>query len=411
MINKPTIFLSLLLIMLSCQSERDKKVIRSPATGIWRGIIHTQGQELPFNFNIEKSDNDQIRVSLINGDENIPIDEVVIREDSIYIPMHIFDADLVAHFSDQEMKGYWRKNYAKGYVIPFTARHGESFRFIDQPVDSHENIEGRWEVYFENSSGKKLAVGEFRQDGHKITGTFLRPSGDYRYLVGEIDGNRLYMSTFDGEHAYLFAAIVEGDRITGDFYSGKTRHDTWSATRNDDIELADAHSLTYLKDGYERIDISLPDLNGNPVSLQDPKYRSKVVILQIFGSWCPNCMDETKFLAQWYLENKDRGVEIVAIAFERKDDLAYARTRIEKLKKRFNVQYDFLFGGKADKTYTSKALPMLSGSLSYPTMIIIDRSREVRDIHTGFSGPGTGEYYDKFVEEFNTMMQEILTED
>lgn len=410
MIRKITIFISLILIALCCQLKKETDVDSNPSTGIWRGIIHTQDQELPFNFSIEMDDKDQIQVSLINGEEKIPIDEVKILDDSIYIPMHIFDADLVASFNDHEMTGYWRKNYADGYIIPFTARHGETYRFINQPGDVQANIQGRWEVYFENSSGRKLAVGEFYQNGHNISGTFLRPSGDYRYLVGEIDGNQLFMSTFDGEHAYLFTATIDGDRISGDFYSGKTRHDTWSAVRNDAIKLADAHSLTYLKDGYETVDFTLPDMNGKSVSLKDPKFQNKVVIIQIFGSWCPNCMDETRFLSKWYLDNKDRGVEIIAIAFERKDDLNYARTRMEKLKKRFNVQYDFLFGGKSDKAYTTKAFPMLKGSISFPTMIVIDRSKKVRDIHTGFSGPGTGVHYDKFVEEFNILMEEILTE-
>ena len=410
MINKILIYISLVLFMFSCQSKKGAEVINSPSAGLWRGIIHTQGQELPFNFSLEKNDMDQIQVSLINGEEKILIDDVKIRDDSIFIPMHIFDADLVASFNEHEMTGYWRKNYAEDYLIPFTARYGDTFRFFDKPKEVRVNIQGRWEVYFENSSGKKLAVGEFYQNGSNVTGTFLRPSGDYRFLAGEVDGNQLYMSTFDGEHAYLFTATIEGDHMNGDFYSGKIRHDTWSAVRNDEIKLADAHSLTYLKDGYETVDLSLPDMNGNPVSLQDPKYQNKVIIIQIFGSWCPNCMDETKFLSKWYLDNKDRGLEIIAIAFERKDDLNYARTRIEKLKKRFNVQYDFLFGGKSDKTYTRKALPMLEGSISFPTMIVIDRSKKVRDIHTGFSGPGTGAYYDTFVEEFNILMEEILTE-
>lgn len=410
MFNKLVHFISLILILFSCQSEKTGEVPINPSTGIWRGIIHTQGQELPFNFSIEKNDMNQVHLSLINGEEKIRIDEVRIEGDSIFIPMHVFDADLVASFTDHEMTGYWRKNYAEGYVIPFSARHGETFRFIEQPGEVKANIQGRWEIYFENSSGKKMAVGEFYQNGPNISGTILRPSGDYRYLVGEIDGNQLYMSTFDGEHAYLFTATIDGDQISGDYYSGKTRHDSWSATRNDEIELASAHTLTYLKEGYESVDFSLPDMNGDLVTLNDPKFENKVVIIQIFGTWCPNCMDETRFLSEWYNNNMDKGVEIVAIAFERKDDINYARARIDKFKKRFNVQYDFLFGGKSDKSYTSRALPMLKGSVSFPTMIVIDRSKKVRDIHTGFSGPGTGDYYTTFIEEFNNLMKEIILE-
>jgi thiol-disulfide isomerase/thioredoxin len=379
-------------------------------SGEWRGIIHTQGQELPFNFSMNFTEDGHLTVILKNGEEKIRIDNVSINGDSIIIPMHIFDADLVALYSKNELKGYWRKNYVKDYKIPFSASYGDTFRFFNQPQASNVQIGGRWEVYFKNASGEKLAIGQFRQKGQSVSGTFLRPSGDYRYLVGEIHGDQLFMSTFDGAHAYLFIATIDDQHITGDFYSGKTRHDTWRAIRNEDIVLPDPNSLTYLKEGYRAIDFKLPDMNDDPVSLKDPKFKDKVVIVQIFGTWCPNCMDETKFLSAWYNQNNDRGVEIIALAFEQKDDLQYAKGRIEKLKKRFNVQYDFLFGGKSDKTYTSKALPMLKGAVSFPTTIFIDRSGVVRKIHTGFTGPGTGEYYEQFVEDFNLFMDKLIQE-
>jgi peroxiredoxin len=347
---------------------------------------------------------------LINGEEKILIEDASISGDSIFIPMHIFDADLVASFNEKKMMGYWRKNYVEDYIIPFTAEKGGTFRFVDQPSSPPSSIEGRWEVYFKNASGEKLAIGQFKQIGHRVSGTFLRPSGDYRFLVGEVDGNHLFMSTFDGEHAYLFTGIIDGAGIKGDFYSGKTRHDTWRAERNENIELPDQSSLTYLKEGFKTIDFELPNMHGDLVSLKDPKFNNKVVIVQIFGTWCPNCMDETKFLAGWYNQNKERGVEIVALSFERKDDFQYAKTRIEKLKKRFNVQYEFLFGGKSDKTYTSQVLPMLNKVVSFPTTIFIDRSGQVRQIHTGFNGPGTGEYYQQFVEDFNLLMDKLLSE-
>jgi peroxiredoxin len=384
--------------------------MKTSIDGAWRGIIHTQDQELPFNFTIKYSESEKLLVTLINGKEELQIEEAEISGDSIIIPMHIFDADLVASFNESEMKGFWRKNYVKDYIIPFSAEKGGTYRFMDEVSPSPMDIEGKWEVYFKGSSGEKLAIGQFEQDGHKVTGTFLRPSGDYRFLVGEIDGNKLFMSTFDGEHAYLFIGIIDGRQIRGDFYSGKSRHDTWRAERNENIELPDPHSLTFLKDGYTAVDFELPNMDGEQVSLKNPKFDNKVVIVQIFGTWCPNCMDETKFLSKWYNQNQDRGVEIVALAFERKDDFQYAKTRIEKLKKRFDVGYEFLFGGKYNKSYTSKALPMLKGVISFPTTIFIDRSGQVRQIHTGFTGPGTGEYYEQFVEDFNLFMEKLIQE-
>ena len=410
MVHKAILIFVFIISIASCNQKNSSRVSGLPLAGDWRGLLYTMGQELPFNFRLEYDEDLDPIVTLINGEEELRISEATFKGDSINIPMHIFDANIVAHYKGNTLKGYWTKNYAKDYKIPFSAILGENYRFYESPDPATVDVTGKWEVYFENSSGKNLAVGIFNQTGNKVTGTFLKPTGDYRFLVGEINGRSLSLSTFDGEHAYLFHADIEGNHMKGDFFSGKTRHDTWKATRNEDIELADPMSLTFLKEGHESLAFKLPDLNGNLDSLSNPKYNGKVVIVQIFGTWCPNCMDETRFLSEWYKKNKDRGVEIIALAFERKNDLNYAKTRIEKLAKRFDVQYTFLFGGNSNKEFTSKALPMLNKFVSFPTTIFVDRAGKVRKIHTGFSGPGTGVYYDNFVTDFNLFMEDLISE-
>ena len=135
-----------------------------------------------------------------------------------------------------------------------------------------------------------------------------------------------------------------------------------------------------------------------------------MVVLQIFGTWCPNCLDETRFLTEWYEENKERDVEIIGLAYEQKDDFDYAARRVRKLVDKLDVGYDFLIAGTSDKAAASKTLPMLNRVMSFPTTITIDRDGLVRNIHTGFSGPGTGEHYEEFVEEFEARMDRLLDE-
>jgi thiol-disulfide isomerase/thioredoxin len=183
------------------------------------------------------------------------------------------------------------------------------------------------------------------------------------------------------------------------------------AKKNDFASLPDPESLTYLKKGYEKIEFTFPDINGKSVTLNDEKYKNKVVILQIFGTWCPNCMDETKFLAPWFLENKDRGVEIIGLAYERKNDFTYASGRVKKMINKFNVPYDFVIAGTNDKAKASETLPQLNKVVAFPTTIFIGKDGKVKKIHTGFTGPGTGKYYDLFVQHFNETVNELLTED
>ena len=172
--------------------------------------------------------------------------------------------------------------------------------------------------------------------------------------------------------------------------------------------MPDLYSLTYLKPGYKKLDFTYPDLNQKPVSLTDAKYKDKVVIVTILGSWCPNCIDETAFLAPWYKANKERGVEIIGLAFERKNDLAFAKTALTRLINRYDVQYDILFAGIADKKVASDALPALNKVLAFPTTIILDRQGNVAQIHTGYTGPATGKYYDEYVAEFNQTIDKLL---
>jgi thiol-disulfide isomerase/thioredoxin len=135
-----------------------------------------------------------------------------------------------------------------------------------------------------------------------------------------------------------------------------------------------------------------------------------VVILQLFGTWCPNCMDETRFLIPWYNQNAGRGVEIIGLAFERKDDFNYASTRVKRMDSKMNVPYDLVIAGTNDKEKAALKLPMLNKIASFPTTIFIGRDGKVKKIHTGFSGPGTGKYYKEYIKEFNETVNSLLKE-
>jgi thiol-disulfide isomerase/thioredoxin len=196
----------------------------------------------------------------------------------------------------------------------------------------------------------------------------------------------------------------------GEYYSGKTWMQFWTAEKNENAALPDPESLTYLKKGYDRIEFNFPDVNGKPVSLNDDKYKNKVVILQLFGTWCPNCMDETKFLVPWYKENNQRGVEIIGLAYERKPDFNYASSRVRKMIDKMKVPYDFVIAGTDNKAEASETLPQLNKVVAFPTTIIIGKDGKVKKIHTGFSGPGTGLYYDQFIQHFNETVNACLAE-
>ncbi|ARS37816.1 peroxiredoxin family protein [Pontibacter actiniarum] len=382
--------------------------------GTWRvSLQHAEGKEIPFIMEAEEQ-NGKTVLYLVNGEERILVDDIEQQGDSVKIGLHIFDADLIAKVDGGKMAGRFVKNdTATPYAVPFTAEHGRENRFAANPAPAAYDFDGKWEVVFSDKEGNNSykAVGVFEQQENHVTGTFLTETGDYRYLEGQVDGSELKLSTFDGNHAYLFTATPTGDNtLSGGFYAGMNGYEQWAAKRNPHAELASADSLTFLKPGFETLSFTFPNLEGEQVSLSDDKYKGKVVVVQLLGSWCPNCMDETNFLAPYYDKNKDRGLEIIGLGFERSPEFDKAAARLQKMKDRMDVNYDLLVAGISDKEAAAKALPALNHVLSFPTTIFIGRDGKVRKVHTGFSGPGTGKYYEEFVADFNKIMEELLAE-
>ncbi len=400
------IYLAGLVLLAACSAKQNHTI----PTGNWRGVITMQGTELPFNFSIDSTDTGY-KARLINADEEIQLDELSFVGDSLVMIMHIFDTELRAKINGDSMTGYFIKNYVENYRLPFRAKNGQNFRFENADEKVETDFSGTYEVIFTNEAETTPAIGIFSQTGNKVKGTFLNPTGDYRFLDGNVVDNKMHLSVFDGDHVYIFIAEKISDtELKGTYRSGKVWLQDWTAKINPNASLPDANTLTGLKPGQETMPFSFPDPDRNLLTEKDTLFHNKVMIIQLLGTWCPNCMDETKFLADWYSKNRSRGVEVVGLAFEAKDDFTYAAERVKKMKKKLAVAYPVLIAGNKDKKKASEALPMLSEVVAFPTLIFVDKTGKVKKIHTGFSGPGTGAYYERFIEEFNATVNELLTD-
>lgn len=377
-------------------------------TGTWRAVVEMQGQELPFTFELQKNEN-TYKAIIHNAEERLVLDEIRVQDDTLVMVLHIFDAEIRAKIDENALTGSFIKNYDLSLTIPFRATKGDTHRFA-KAGPAEVDFSGKYAVTFTSPKDTIPAVGVFKQENNEVTGTFLTPTGDYRYLQGNVVDGQLMLSTFDGNHTYLFTAKQQGDSLVGDYYSGKSHHETWVGIKSETASLPSEESLALLKEGYDKIEFSFPDVNGNKISPQDEVFKNKVLILQLFGTWCPNCMDETRFLAEWYTNNKDRGVEIIGLAYERKDDFTYASERVKKMQDKLSVSYPFVIAGVNDKVKAAATLPMLTKVVAFPTTIYIGKDGKVRKIYSGFSGPGTGIYYEQFKESFNQTVNELLSE-
>jgi len=415
MTNK--LLLIMLLISLSACEQTQPTTAASNAdriTGLWRGVLASPGGELPFGIDIMKGETGYT-AKILNGEERADTSSVDFSDNTITINFAWFDARITATLSEDgnSMSGQWSKTASgrnKTSMLEFSASKGFDYRFSQELAPAViTNTAGSWEVTFRDEDGDSIAVAELNQQGKIVTGTFLTPTGDYRFLAGSANDNKLYLSAFDGAHAFLFDAEINNDKIVnGHFWSRESYHATWTASQSDDTRgfLPSAWEMNKVTTTDNTVSFSFADINGNTVQLTDPRFKDKPVIVNLFGTWCPNCNDEAPVLARFYDKYKSQGLEIVGLAFEFTEDPVRDKQQIKVFKKRHKINYPLLLAGGNDKSQATKILGFLDEVKSYPTSIFLDKNHQVVNIHTGFSGPGTGEHYVHLLEELEN---EILT--
>lgn len=393
----------LFLTIFSCQENE----VKTLEIGTYRGSLIAQDNQLvPFIFEVTS----ETTLKIFNAEEVIEVDEIEYKNDSIFIKLPYFETVIAAKLDGNNFQGQWIEE-DRDRSVAIYAVYDVKNRF-DEPESSNIDVSGVWEMEFNDYGNIYPAKAVLIQNENIITGTIRTPTGDYRYLEGIVSADTLKISTFDGAHAFLFKAHVSDSSMVGNFYSGNHSTETFVGKPNPNFELPDEYTLTFINEGYDTFNFSFPDLKGNLVSLSDDQFKDKVVLVQLMGSYCPNCLDETKFYSKYYEENKDRGLEIVALAFENAKTEDKAIKGITRMKERVGLNYKILLAqiGTNDKGKAQEKMPMLNKVVSYPTTIYLDRTGKVRKIHTGFNGPATGEKYKNFEAEFEAFLNTLLSE-
>jgi len=156
-----------------------------------------------------------------------------------------------------------------------------------------------------------------------------------------------------------------------------------------------------------RIAFTFPDLKGNQVSLDCDQFRGKVVLVNIFGSWCGGCRAEIPHLVQLKEKYADQGLEIVGIAFERDSEQTAKATVSEFVEKR-KINYPILFGGQEKRTHVISTIDGIERFSGYPTTIFIGRYGTVEDVKVGFKGE-TRERIEWQISKFEEIIVRLLT--
>lgn len=412
------VFLLLLVIVAglnSCKWGTDLPGKYRLMEGDWRGALLTEGGELPFLFGLTRTGDSTFRFELIDGRDTLRTEEMQVVGDSLIVRFPVFESVLIAGISsrgDSLMGRLVKVKNDEESSIPYVATRGGKYKFAARVSRLPDEVGGIWATTFYKTDGdSQAAIGSFSQTGSAVSGTFRTPYGDYRYLDGIMDGDSLFMSGFDGSGAYLVRACLQEDQsLVGMLFSGSGPGRRFVARNDPSATLPDPLGLTRLKDPGRRPDFQLTDLNGSMVGPQVDGFKGKVIVLQILGSWCPNCLDETALLAQWREEYATRGFEVIGLGFERTAQPEKARDNLRRLAARYGARYPMAVAGRPDSASVHAVLPMLERFMAYPTTLFLDRTGRIRKVHTGFDGPATGMAHSQFVTETRQFIELLLAE-
>lgn len=434
----PVFLFCLLLFGLNQSCLELSNTYTMVAPGQWRGMLDLRDQAtlpphpehtdpdtrfdfsntapgiLPFNFEVEYVAQDSMVFTLINGHQRQEISsytfEPNIRGETgrITLRFPIYDTRIVADVEAGVMEGYWHVDYKENYSIPFKAYLGQNFRFTEIPMEPEVDVSGRWELSFSTDTPDEYpAVGEFDQQHNILYGNINTETGDYGYASGEVSGDEIYLSSFNGLQAYLYEGkIITQDSILGAFYSGNHYRTTWEGFRNDRARLSAPESLNSAR-SPDPVPWTAQTIQGERIDFTAPPYEGKVKILEIMGSWCPNCHDEARFLKEWKSANQDLPVEIVSLSFERYEDSSKSLQVLNEFLIRHAIEWPVVYGGSTRSARQSELIDFIHQIKAYPTLVVFDQNNIVRYVHTGFYGPATSEY-EGFKSDFDHTIRELI---
>lgn len=409
----------------------------------WAAHLESPGGDLKFGLTLGIDGAGAATAKITNASETIEVPAVEWSRERLELVLEFphYDSRITAKASSDAttLTGVWRKRKSASSwtELKFAAAAGPSGAAAWWPADGFIGVSrlrnelagsgaltagffGAWSAKFAADNAPcvaRFAGRPWQKDADEhhggFSGTFLTTLGDYRYLSGEFDlpNERMTLSCFDGAHAFFFnAKLMDDGSLLGDFWSGDSWHDTWTAVRDRDAKLPDPFGLTKINDGVQLDELEFPDLDGVARKLGDPRFAGKARIVQLFGTWCPNCNDEARYLRELDERYRDRGLAILGLAFEITGESERDARQVRRFAAHHAIRYPLLVAGVSDKQKASERFPLLDKVRAYPTTLFVDSRGRVRAVHQGFSGPATGAEHLKLREDFERLIETLLAE-
>ncbi|HSG08652.1 MAG TPA: TlpA disulfide reductase family protein [Longimicrobiales bacterium] len=373
--------------------------------GPWRAQLDLAGG--PLRFQMELAADATPSGTLCNGAQCDAFSAVrALPGDSVLLEMGDYAAVIRAHVGADSLVGFYRNVGNRGpRTIPFRAGRGA---WPVQPPPA--SLTGRWDAVFTPDVSPSPRVLELRGTERGLEGTVISNTGDAGLFWGGVEDGRFVMSHFDGSFVYMLTGELDGDTLRGVFHAGLTSQRPFVAVRSTGAPHLKAPTEMVEVDTTAVFEWDFPDLDGTFVSNLDERFRDKVVIVEIFGTWCPTCHDSAPVMVELYDRFRDRGLEIVGLAYEVTGDPDVDGALVRRFAEKFGIEYPLLLAGVNDDDSPRETQPQLDGPIAFPTTIFLDPSGRVRRVHSGFYGPALGEANAELEREFIEFTDRLLRE-
>jgi thiol-disulfide isomerase/thioredoxin len=373
--------------------------------GLWRAVLDLAGGPLPFGLQIGRA-GEGFDGKLCNGTRCQPID-VRIERDSLVLEIPDYAATITAVARGDSLVGAYRNVGNRGpRTIPFRAARGR-WPVVVPPT----SLLGRWDATYILEWGTSPRVFELRSGPSGLEGTIISNTGDYGHFSGWAAADSFALAHFDGSYVYLLTGRLEGDTLRGIFHAGLRTQTPWKAVRSKGGPHLKSPTELTTADTTAPFRFEFLDLDGRRVTSDDPRFRGKVVLVDIFGTWCPTCHDATPEIVKLYRRYRGRGLEVVGLAYEVTGDSAVDARQVRRYRDKFKISFPLLLAGTNDTEAAAASLPQLRGFTSFPTTLFLGRDGRIRRVHAGFYGPATGAQHRRQLREFEREIELLLAEE
>ncbi len=373
--------------------------------GLWDATVQYDDLRVPFRIEFAGTGS-AIRASFFNGDERVTSTSAKREGDSVSFQFADHATELKASLANGALRGTYGGR--RGGIHEFEARPHRDVA----PPSQGPSIAGVWDVPIDSSKGERAWHLIIRQSGGETSAAILRVDGDTGALTGAYDGGRYVLSHFDGARPLVAEISLQPDAnlaLTLHGPRGAARQlvavPAAQARAQGLPQPEDPSEHTVWKDANEPFRFRFPDLDGRIVSNTDARFKDKVVIVSIGGSWCPNCHDEAPFLVDLYRKYHALGLEIVALDFEEPDQLE-TKTRPRAFVARYGIPYPFLLAGEPKDLQSE--ITQAENLNCWPTTFFLDRTGHVRAIHAGFAAAASGDFHAKLKLEVTGLVEQLL---